>query len=493
MQKERKKLDVEQIPQDPNFDRKLDLITAGARPHIREHLLTRITTVNCKTIIAYILALQAENNPSQGYRIDIISKLKQLAEFHHPKSFHDMTREDIIEFLDRLRKPESVDPLHHWQGSYANNLAIIKPFFIWLGFPSVVENLRPPKRKEISTYKPSELWTPEDDLLFCKYCPSKRDRAYHMVARDTGMRPGGLLDLRIKDIHWKNTDSFQVAEITVRDKTGVHTAPIINGIPWLKDWLSNGHPFPTVETAAVFCGEGKKNTGRPLSKGAINAVYRLYKHEIFPELLKNKLVEPEDIPKVEEMLRVRRWNPYTRKHTAITEKSKILPRPLLNQFAGWTPNSNMSAKYIHYFNNEATNKLYEAAGIKVLGAGGEQQLNNSANKLKPKVCYNCSTANRPDAKICSNDKCRYVLDYDHWMDREKEHEQTKKEMEELKMHQENMQKTMGSMMRVILGQSDTIQVHMSEELMDEESIKFMREMSQNSTTNSRSKKSSKLK
>lgn len=91
-------LDIE----DPNFDRKLDLITAGAKPFIKKHLLTRITKDNCLVIINYILAFQTEVNPSEKYRIDTIYKLKQLAEFHNPKSFRDMTRQDIVEFLDHL-------------------------------------------------------------------------------------------------------------------------------------------------------------------------------------------------------------------------------------------------------------------------------------------------------------------------------------------------------------------------------------------------------
>jgi len=44
--------------EDPNFDRKLDLITAGARPFVKEHLLTRITKENCLIIIQYVLAFQ---------------------------------------------------------------------------------------------------------------------------------------------------------------------------------------------------------------------------------------------------------------------------------------------------------------------------------------------------------------------------------------------------------------------------------------------------
>jgi hypothetical protein len=39
--------------------------------------------------------------------------------------------------------------------------------------PAVVDNIPQLRRKEKSIYKPSDLWTPEDDLLFLKYCPSK--------------------------------------------------------------------------------------------------------------------------------------------------------------------------------------------------------------------------------------------------------------------------------------------------------------------------------
>ena len=50
---------------DPNFDRKLDLITAGARPYVKKLLLTKITRENCQTIITYILAFMTEVNPAQ--------------------------------------------------------------------------------------------------------------------------------------------------------------------------------------------------------------------------------------------------------------------------------------------------------------------------------------------------------------------------------------------------------------------------------------------
>jgi hypothetical protein len=61
-----------------------------------------------------------------------------------------------------------------------------------------MENIPQFKRKEVSIYKPSDLWTQQDDLLFLSYCPSKRDRCYHTLSRDSSCSPHELLKLRTK-------------------------------------------------------------------------------------------------------------------------------------------------------------------------------------------------------------------------------------------------------------------------------------------------------
>jgi hypothetical protein len=107
-----------------------------------------------------------------------------------------MTGQDILDFLDRHRKPEDVDLLHKWMGSYNHEDTILLRFFRWLYYPdispseklpipSVMENILQSKRKETSIYKPTDLWTEEDDVLFYKHCPSVRDRCWHAMSRDT--------------------------------------------------------------------------------------------------------------------------------------------------------------------------------------------------------------------------------------------------------------------------------------------------------------------
>jgi hypothetical protein len=111
-------------------------------------------------------------------------RLCELSKFVNNKEFRQITREDLIQYMDKFRRPESVDPLHKWIGTYNLLLTLLVKFFRWLYYPDlepkdrprpeVIQNMPQLKRNEKSIYKPSDLWTPEDDSLFLKYCGSRR-------------------------------------------------------------------------------------------------------------------------------------------------------------------------------------------------------------------------------------------------------------------------------------------------------------------------------
>ena len=48
------------------------------------------------------------------------------------KKFSDMTRDDVLSYLDKCRKLENEDPLHKWIGSYNTKLVVLSRFFKWL-------------------------------------------------------------------------------------------------------------------------------------------------------------------------------------------------------------------------------------------------------------------------------------------------------------------------------------------------------------------------
>ena len=140
-----------------------------------------------------------------------------------------------------------------------------------------------------------------------------------------------------------------------------------------------------------------------MSLDSLNAIYRKYKLEFFPSLLKDPKVPEQDKEKINNLLQ-KPFNPYIRRHSSLTEKSRILKFYTFHQHAGWTPGSQMHLKYTHYFGNESSEELLESYGIET------KKGKNSLDVLKPKQCPNCSEPNKPDGKFCA--KCRMVLTYD---------------------------------------------------------------------------------
>jgi integrase len=215
-----------------------------------------VSEANAATIIDYIAAMKTEINLSDNYRKDLLQLLYRFSKYCDNRPFKDSTRTDVIDFLDTYRKTETQDPLHKWIGTYNIFRIHLIRFFKWLynpdiepgkrPKPSVVENIAQLKRKERSIYKPSDLWTQQDDLLFLKYCPTKREKCYHAISRDTSCRPHEIVKLKIKDIVFKTTGNYQYAEALVNGKTGSRPIPLIDSIPYLKDYLDHEHPQPSV-------------------------------------------------------------------------------------------------------------------------------------------------------------------------------------------------------------------------------------------------------
>jgi integrase len=239
---------------------RIENATEGLSSNCFNHLFNRVLPglkgkENALTICDYITSMRSEINPSDRYRKDNIISLSNLSKFFkNAKLFKELTRENFLSFLDSFRKTESVDSLHKWIGTYNIHRIYLMRFFKWLYSPDtepdkrpkpeVIQNIHHLKRKEKSIYKPTDLWTAEDDSLFLKYCPNPRDRCYHAMSRDSAARPHELLKLRIKDVVFKLTPDSkkQYAEILLNGKTGTRPIPLIDSIPYIKDWISNHHP-----------------------------------------------------------------------------------------------------------------------------------------------------------------------------------------------------------------------------------------------------------
>jgi hypothetical protein len=414
--------------------RKIELVTQGLE-YIHKQLIELYTRSpqNALAIVNYILTQKAEVNIAGTNRLNTLSTIIVLSRFLIHKLFSDMTEQDILLYLDSLRKPEASDPLHKWIGTYNVKRQRLVMFFKWLYNPNKIPSDRPTpeflkripslKRKEQSIYKPGDLWSKEEDLLFLRYCPSKRDKCYHVISRDSSARPHEILSIKIREIQVKLTGGQkQYAEIHINGKTGPRSVPLFDSLPYLKEWI-NSHPQPGNPSALLIPSLSRRSFGRKMTVSAVGSIYTRYKAQFFPRLLEDPNIPLEDKRKISELLK-KPWNPYIRRHSALTEKSTILREHTLRQHAGWSPRSNMHMKYLHYFGNESSESLLEAYGI----VTWDQK---QSDVLKYKQCPNCNEPNKLDSKFCT--KCRMVLTYDAYsetLESEKQKEDRLTMMEE---------------------------------------------------------------
>src|SRR5207247_7065545 len=98
----------------------------------------------------------------------------------------------------------------------------------------------------------------------------------------------------------------------------------------------------------------------------------------------------------------------------------------LNQHAGWSMNSNMAQKYIHYFGNESSESLLEAYGI-------VSKDSIPIDRLNPKFCPNCNEGNTQDAKFCS--KCKMIMSFEGYQQALESQKQKEDELNVIKDQQ----------------------------------------------------------
>ena len=393
------------------------------------------------TINEYLKALEVEVNPSRSYQTITQKVLTKLAQFHGNSIFSNIDREEILSYLNSLRK---TDKMHSWIGTYNLHLVILIRFFKWLYNPNlevkqrlkpeVVQNIPQLKRKEVSIYKPSDLWSIEDDAVFLKYCPNIRDRCYHAISRDLSARPHEILDLLTRDMVFKRAGTKQYAEVLVNGKTGTRHLPIIDSLPYVKEWLDQ-HPRRNDPNAYFICSLDRKNYAKQMSLRGLQGVYKRYKDNYYLPLSKDSTIPNEDRQRISGLLK-KPWNPYIRRHSSLTAKSKFLHGLVFNQHAGWTPRSQMNLKYVHYFGNESSESILQEYGIL-------PKDNEDKDALHPKYCPNCNEPNRLDQKFCV--KCRMVLTYDAYSGTIEEKQTKDKQIAEMMRKQEQFEQLIQSL------------------------------------------------
>ena len=431
------------------LERKIDSITKGlSKPYFNTILkeLLKKNLENANIICDYIIAEQTEINIKDSTKEGKIKILVWLSNhFQDKKSYRNMIKYDVLEYLNTLRKSPIEDPTQKWIGSYNGRQMILNKFFKWLynpyqsdhkerETPECMQGIKKLSRKNNTSYKPDDIWESRDYAIFLKYCPLKRDRCYHAMAIDMSARPHELLNLRIDDIKfYVNDEGIQYAEVRITNgKTGSRTVPLIDSLPYLKEYLSlslsssdENHPNSSNPNSWLFVSTGN-NHGSKLTYDGLATRYEYYRKRYFPSLLKDETILNYDKALIKNML-TKPWNLYVFRHSALTEKSQFLTEAVLRSHAGWTMSSKMPQVYIH-LSNESSKILLQKRGI-------IKTEDKETQSLQSKQCPNCLEPNKPDGKFCI--KCKMILSYDEYNETIEGKQRRENEISKLKSDYEN--------------------------------------------------------
>ena len=137
---------------DKELDRKVTLVTEGFTTTKYCELIlrdrTRLSKENALTVCDYIIDMKREINPSLNTIRTTIQYFSELCKCIKNKRFEDMTRDDILLFLDQCRKLENDDPMHKWINTYNSKRSVLFRFFKWLQYRNVTGDSD--KRNELS-------------------------------------------------------------------------------------------------------------------------------------------------------------------------------------------------------------------------------------------------------------------------------------------------------------------------------------------------------
>ena len=261
------------------------------------------------------------------------------------------------------------------------------------------------------------------------------------MANDLSARPHEILNLKIKDVIFKLTsEETQYAEILIRGgKTKPRTLPLIDSIPYVKDWIAN-HPTGNNPESWLFVSMAHNTFGLKLSYDGLSAHYKYYyRNRYFPQILRDGNIPEADKSRIRNML-TKPWNLYIFRHSALTEKSQILKEHVLRDHAGWSMTSRMPQIYIHYYGTESSRSLLEARGIITVDS-------KQVNILKSKKCPHCNEPNKSESRFCV--KCPMVLTYDAYNETIEKEKQRESEVQNLREDMKSMRDQMNQIMIMV--------------------------------------------
>jgi len=340
----------------PQIERSLQTATKNLKES------KEICEENRQALIDFLTKLSADGT-SSAQRLSYLHRIVPIAKLMGNTTFKTITKkqmEGIIAKYRDERKPK--------QNSMNKTIECLKAFYRWLfdltsqdPAPECVRWIK--RESEVTNIRAEDLWDESDVTKVVNRARSLRTKAMISMAYESGMRPGELRALRIRDVVFNGDMVRLYCRGKLERKMGERCIPIIRSYNIIKTYLDS-HPRKN-EPEAWLWSYGKK------------PIIELY----FREQLK-ALAEKVGIKKPA--------NPLILRHSALTRLYGNLPSETARVLAGHK-DSRRARTYFHISQKQLENS------VRVLN-GFEKK---AENEIKP-ICKKCGAILDLGSSICGH-------------------------------------------------------------------------------------------
>jgi len=293
--------------------------------------------------------------------------------------YKQITIPEVYLGVERINNGTSFKGTPFTQNTKSDLIQVFKQFILWM-----IENefLELPEKKikvirlpkKVPTKTAADLLTVDEMEALLGACITNRDRALFMTMYEGGFRVGEMGAMKWGDIKIDQTGVI----INVTFKTGIpRYIRLVMSKEYLVKWKSD-YPKEITEDAYVFLTENNNQ----LTHGAVSRQI-------------GRLARRAGIEK--------HLTPHIFRHSRITHLIQQGVNESVIKLMMWgTVDSKMFINYAHLTGNDIDREIYKLYGIE------PKAVQESAEKLEPRVCPNCNEVNSPISKYCH--LCSHALD-----------------------------------------------------------------------------------
>lgn len=290
---------------------------------------------NKKTISDLVIHCQSKGL-SPNRILFILQRLKVFCE-REPRDFRTLTRQDIEAFLAMYANKGS-----KWtRDAYVVSLTTLYRFMLNVPAKTTLPDGCPmkgiPRSKGKTNIHKKMLFTDQEIKSMLDACPTQMWRCIIGVLSETGVRPGELRGLKIKDVTVESACiTIHVSLGKMSDHNAGRDVFVIDNYTELANWLKF-HPEAGNYEAWLF-----QDKGKPISINSLD--YRI-----------------KDIAK-RSKINGRTIKAYLFRHTALTKIYAKYPTEAARRIAGHEAGSDMPATYTHMDSDDLKEMLLVSKG-----------------------------------------------------------------------------------------------------------------------------------